>query len=73
MRDTWIGSGINSVEMIREFTCRDCGWEGEAEGTTDDTQSMLYAECQNCKSEMTIDLALERESADWDNDNDWED
>lgn len=73
MRDTWNGSGINSVEMTREFTCRSCGWEGEGEGTTDDSQFMLYAVCPNCKDEMTIDLALERESADWDSDTDWED
>jgi transcription elongation factor Elf1 len=68
MRETWNGSGINSVGIEREFTCLSCGWEGEAEGTTDDSQFMLYAECPNCKYEMTIDLEAERETADWDND-----
>ena len=64
------GSGFNSVEMEREFTCRSCEWEGEVLGVTDDSQIMLYAICPNCKDEMTIDLAMERESADWDNDQD---
>lgn len=61
MRDTWIGSGINSVEIEREFTCRYCGWEGELTGHTDDSQFMLYAICPNCKEELTIDLEAERE------------
>lgn len=65
-----MGSGINAVEMTREFVCRDCNWEGEAEGTTDDSHEMLYAECPNCKAEMLVDLGSERESADWDID--WE-
>jgi len=68
VRDTWIGSGVYAVEIEREFTCRSCRWEGEAVGTTDDSNIMLYAECPNCKDEMTIDLALERESARWDED-----
>lgn len=68
MRETWIGSGINSDTMEREFTCRSCGWEGEAVGTTDDNGFALYAECPNCKDEMMIDLEAERETADWDND-----
>jgi transcription elongation factor Elf1 len=68
MRETWTGSGINSDTMEREFTCLSCGWEGEAVGTTDDNGFMLYAECPNCKYEMTIDLEAERETADWDND-----
>ena len=58
MRNTWIGSGINSVEIEREFTCRSCHWEGEVVGYTDDYGSMLYAVCPNCKDEMTIDLAI---------------
>ena len=62
MRDTWIGSGVNSVEMEREFTCRSCRWEGDVVGSTDDWGLMLYAECPNCKDEMTIDLDLEREN-----------
>lgn len=61
MRDTWIGSGIYSVEIEREFTCKDCGWEGLAIGTTDDLQAILSAECQNCKYIMEIDLDAERE------------
>ena len=74
MRESWIGSGINAETMEREFTCRSCKWEGEAEGVTDDNGFMLYAECPNCKDEMTIDLEAERESADWDRDTDdyWE-
>ncbi len=61
MRDTWKGSGIYSVEVEREFTCKDCGWEGLATGTTDDYQALLTAECQNCKYIMEIDLEAERE------------
>lgn len=61
MRDTWVGSGIYSVDIEREFTCRSCGWEGEVVGVTDDNQFMLYAECPNCKDEMSIDLDAERE------------
>jgi transcription elongation factor Elf1 len=61
MRDTWIGSGFYSIVMTREFTCLDCGWSGEAEGTTDDSKFSLYAECQNCKAEMVYDLDAERE------------
>lgn len=61
MRETWIGSGVNSIGMTREFTCRGCGWEGEADGSTDDSQSILYAECPNCEDELTIDLEAERE------------
>jgi Zn finger protein HypA/HybF involved in hydrogenase expression len=61
MRDTWNGSGINSVDMTREFTCRDCDWEGELDGMTDDSQFMLYAICPNCKEELSIDLGAERE------------
>lgn len=70
-----MGSGINTIEMEREFQCRSCQWEGEEVGTTDDWGSTLYAECPNCKDEMTIDLDAEKESADWDNDTtaDWED
>ena len=69
-----MGSGINSVEMEREFTCRSCRWEGEEVGTTDDWGATLYAICPNCKDEMTIDLDAEKESADWDKDTDdyWE-
>jgi len=63
MRNTWIGSGVNQQEIEREFTCRSCDWEGEVVGYTDDYGSMLYAICPNCKDEMTIDLDLERESA----------
>ena len=70
MRDTIQGSGFNAESIEREFTCRNCNWEGEVLGITDDSQSMLYAICPNCKDEMTIDLAMERESADWDNDQD---
>ena len=55
-----MGSGINSVEMTREFTCRDCGWEGELDGHTDDSRSMLYTICPNCKEELSIDLDAER-------------
>jgi len=66
VRETWNGSGINAETMEREFTCRSCNWEGEAEGTTDDSQFALYAECPNCKDEMTIDLEAECNSAHWD-------
>lgn len=67
------GSGIDSREIEREFTCRSCNWEGEALGYTDDWVTMLYAECPNCKDEMTIDLEAERESADWDKEpEDWD-
>ena len=73
MRDTMQGSGFNAESIEREFTCRNCNWEGEVLGVTDDSQSMLYAICPNCKDEMTIDLAMERESADWDNEReDWD-
>ena len=73
MRDSLQGSGINSVDMEREFTCRSCKWEGEVLGITDDYQVMLYAICPSCKDELTIDLAMERESADWDNEReDWD-
>lgn len=68
MRDTWRGSGIYSDTMTREFTCRDCDWEGELDGSTDDGKFMLYAICPNCKEELTIDLDAERETANWDND-----
>lgn len=61
MRDTWNGSGVNSVEMTREFICRDCEWEGELEGSTDDSRAMLYAECPNCKQMLEIDLDAERQ------------
>jgi len=61
MRDTWNGSGVNSVGMTREFVCRECGWEGEADGSTDDNQFVLYAECPNCKGIMEIDLDAERQ------------
>ena len=61
MRDTWIGSGINTVTMTREFVCADCGWEGDLEGTTDDSQYVLYAECPNCKEMLEIDLDAERQ------------
>ena len=64
----WNGSGVNAIEQEREFTCRSCKWEGEVLGYSDDSVSTLSAECPNCKDEMTIDLDLERESADWDND-----
>jgi hypothetical protein len=47
--------------MTREFTCRDCDWEGELDGMTDDSQFMLYAICPNCKEELSIDLGAERE------------
>lgn len=60
MNETWIGSGVNQKEIEREFTCRSCGWEGEALGYTDDWGSMLYAECPNCKDEMVIDLDAEK-------------
>jgi transcription elongation factor Elf1 len=73
MRETMQGSGFNAEEMEREFTCRSCGWEGELLGITDDSQIMLYAVCPSCKDEMTIDLAMERETADWDNEReDWD-
>jgi transcription elongation factor Elf1 len=74
MRDTWIGSGIYSVEIEREFTCADCGWEGLATGTTDDLQAILSAECQNCKYIMEIDLDAEREHEKYfaDKDDYWE-
>lgn len=69
-----MGSGINIVEMTREFTCRECAWEGELDGSTDDSRSMLYAECPNCKEELTIDLDAEREHDKFygDNNNNWE-
>ena len=57
------GSGVDSIEMVREFTCRDCGWEGEADGYSDDWYTTLYAECQNCKNIMEYDLEAERVSA----------
>lgn len=63
-----MGSGINIIEMTREFTCLECAWEGELDGSTDDSRSMLYAECPNCKEELTIDLDAERQTAHWDND-----
>lgn len=56
-----VGSGINSKEIEREFTCGSCRWEGEVVGSTDDWGGMLYAECPNCKDEMTIDLELEND------------
>ena len=55
------GSGIDSLEMAREFTCKGCGWEGEADGYSDDYQVTLYAECQNCKEIMEYDLEAERD------------
>jgi len=55
------GSGIGSLEIEREFTCRSCSWEGSVIGSTDDSQNLLYAECPNCKDEMTIDLAMEND------------
>jgi transcription elongation factor Elf1 len=70
MRDTIQGSGFNAEGIEREFTCRNCNWEGEVLGITDDSQSMLYATCPNCKDEMTIDLDAEREGDNWDNQND---
>jgi Zn finger protein HypA/HybF involved in hydrogenase expression len=75
MRNTMQGSGFNSEEMEREFTCRSCSWEGELTGVTDDSQIMLYAVCPSCKDELTIDLAMEREQDKWDSDQDnyWED
>jgi transcription elongation factor Elf1 len=74
MRETWIGSGVNSVFMTREFTCRGCGWEGEADGSTDDWQAILYAECQNCGNIMEIDLDAERQHEQYfaDPEDDWE-
>jgi len=72
MRETWIGSGINSQEIEREFTCRSCRWEGEATGSTDDLGVMLYAECPNCKDEMTIDLEAESDPMFADPDDYWE-
>lgn len=67
------GSGIDSIEMEREFTCRSCKWEGEALGYSDDWAVVLYAECPNCKDEMTYDLEAERVSADWDKEpEDWD-
>tara|TARA_B110000503_G_scaffold88259_1_gene133818 strand:- start:2983 stop:3201 length:219 start_codon:yes stop_codon:yes gene_type:complete len=68
MRETMQGSGFNAEGIEREFTCRNCNWQGVVLGITNDYQSMLYATCPNCKDEMTIDLDAERESADWDND-----
>jgi predicted RNA-binding Zn-ribbon protein involved in translation (DUF1610 family) len=69
-----MGSGINIIEMTREFTCGECAWEGELEGSTDDSRSMLYAECPNCKEELTIDLEAEREHDKFYSDNNnWED
>lgn len=61
MRESWNGSGIYSETMTREFTCRDCGWEGELDGSTDDNQFTLYAECPNCKEMLEIDLDAERQ------------
>lgn len=55
-----VGSGINIIEIEREFTCRDCGWEGELVGSTDDSRAMLYAICPNCREEISIDLEAER-------------
>lgn len=63
-----VGSGINSVEMEREFSCRSCGWEGEAVGSTDDWGTILYSVCPNCKDEMTIDLGAEKDDAEPDYD-----
>jgi Zn finger protein HypA/HybF involved in hydrogenase expression len=60
------GSGIGQVQIEREFNCRDCDWEGELVGSTDDYQDTLYAECPNCREELTIDLDAERNSANWD-------
>jgi hypothetical protein len=60
------GSGIGQVQMEREFTCGECLWIGEALGSSDDLVEMLFAVCPNCKEEMTIDLAQERESEHWD-------
>ena len=56
-----MGSGINSIEIEREFIGRDCGWEGELVGSTDDSRAMLYAECPNCKQMLEIDLEAERQ------------
>lgn len=61
MEGSMKGSGVDSVEMVRDFTCRSCGWEGEADGYSDDWQDTLYAECQNCKEIMEYDLAGERD------------
>lgn len=73
MEGSMKGSGIDSVEMTREFTCRRCHWEGEADGYSDDWQSTLYAECQNCKEIMEYDLASERDPmfAEHEDDGDW--
>lgn len=61
------GSGIGQVQIEREFVCVYCRqFEGELVGSTDDYQDTLYAECPNCKEELTIDLEAERNSAHWD-------
>jgi transcription elongation factor Elf1 len=49
MRDTWIGSGIYSRDIVMEFDCNRCGHVEELDAQTDDTQNMAYAQCRNCK------------------------
>jgi len=61
----WNGSGVDLVDFEREFNCRDCAWEGETTGYTEDGV-ILTAECPNCKAEIVVDLESERESEFWD-------
>ena len=52
MRDTWIGSGVNSRDVVVEFDCNRCNFSGELDAQTDDTRNMAYAVCPVCKEDL---------------------
>ena len=49
MRDTWMGSGVNSRDILETFDCTNCNATYLLDAVTDDGGHMAYAECPDCK------------------------
>lgn len=68
MNETWIGSGVNSIDKCLNVTCRSCDWEGDLDGSTFNSKYDWSAECPNCKNIIEYDLQEDELFADPDYD-----